>query len=72
MILSDLRDYLKQRRRVTLSDLMLHFRMEADPLRGMLDKWIRKGKVTKNLPSACGTSCCKCDSSLSEIYEWTD
>ncbi len=74
MILSDLRDYLKQRQRVPLHDLVLHFRLEADTLRDMLEKWIRKGKVKKISPdsNACGTSCCKCDPTLTELYEWLD
>lgn len=74
MILSDLRDYLKQQQRVTLQDLMIHFRMDADALRGMLAVWIRKGKVKKNAPDsvACGTSCCKCDPTLTELYEWQE
>jgi len=74
MILSDLRDYLKQQQRVTLHDLMIHFRMDADALRGMLAVWMRKGKVKKNVPdsAACGTSCCKCDPTLTELYEWQE
>ena len=73
MILSELRDYLRQKRRVALQDLMRHFDIEADALRGMLQQWIRKGKVRQIQPnSACGSSCCKCDASLIEFYEWLD
>ncbi len=73
MILSDLRDYLIQQRRVALSDLAVHFNMDADALRGMLGKWISKGKVRKlSVDSSCGTSCCKCDPALTELYEWID
>jgi putative ferrous iron transport protein C len=59
---------------VTLSDLVIHFNMDADALRGMLSKWISKGKVRKTSPSSptCGTSCCKCDPALTELYEWLD
>ncbi len=72
MILSDLRDYIKQQHRVALSDLIIHFDMDADALRGMLDKWINKGKIRKlPLASSCG-SCCQCDATLTEIYEWVD
>lgn len=73
MILSDLRNYLQEKRRVTLNDLVLHFHVDANALRGMLSKWISKGKV--RLTSAatnCGTTCCKCDPLLTEIYEWID
>ncbi len=73
MILSDLRDYLRQQRRVALADLVTHFGMDADALRGMLDKWISKGKVRKlPLTASCGTSCCQCDTALTEIYEWVE
>jgi len=73
VILSDLRDYLKEQRRVALADLVNHFGMDADALRGMLGKWISKGKVRKLLlTSSCGTSCCQCDTALTEIYEWVD
>jgi len=71
MILSDLRSYLQQQRRVSLADLVTHFDIDADALRGMLGKWIRKGNVRLiPLDSACGTSCCKCDATLTELYEW--
>ncbi|MDD5460935.1 MAG: FeoC-like transcriptional regulator [Methylococcales bacterium] len=73
MILSDLRSYLKQQHRVALKDLVNHFDMDADALRGMLGKWISKGNVRKMLSeSSCGTSCCKCDPTLVEFYEWID
>lgn len=73
MILSDLRDYLKSQHRAALSDLMLHFDMDADALRGMLDKWISKGKVNRlSKETECGSSCCKCDPTLTEIYEWLE
>lgn len=73
MILSDLRDYLRAHRRVALADIVTHFNMDADALRGMLDKWISKGKVRKvPLSASCGTSCCQCDTALTEIYEWLE
>lgn len=73
MILSDLRTYLKQQHRVALRDLSVHFNIDADALRGMLSKWVNKGQVRKTaLEAACGTHCCKCDASLTEIYEWVE
>lgn len=73
MILSDLKAYLQQRQRVSMADLTAHFDIEATALRGMLDKWISKGRI-RRLPliAACGTSCCQCDANLTEIYEWID
>ncbi|MCQ8103902.1 FeoC-like transcriptional regulator [Methylomonas sp. SURF-2] len=73
MILSDLRNYLRDKRRVTLNDLVLHFHVDANALRGMLAKWISKGKVRVSPTSGnCGSGCCKCDPLLTEIYEWVD
>lgn len=71
MILSQLRDYLKTHRRAALADMALHFRTDPDALRGMLGKWIAKGRVEK-LPSGtpCGGGCCRCDPQSIEIYEW--
>ncbi|OQK18023.1 sugar metabolism transcriptional regulator [Methyloprofundus sedimenti] len=73
MILSELRDYLKQQQRLSLLEMANHFDIEADALRGMLLKWISKGKVRQlDKGSACGTGCCKCDPAMTELYEWVD
>ena len=71
MILSEIRDYLKQRGQCTLSDVALHFDSNADAVRGMLDIWVKKGKVEKRSATAsCGTSCQSCDPAATEIYIW--
>jgi putative ferrous iron transport protein C len=73
MILSDIRDYLKQRGQCTLSDIALHFDTDADAVRGMLDIWVRKGKVEKSSATAsCGTSCQSCDPAATEVYIWCE
>ncbi|MGD2118203.1 MAG: FeoC-like transcriptional regulator [Chromatiales bacterium] len=71
MILSELRDYVRQRNQVTLSDIALHFDSDPDTLRPMLDVWLRKGLIHKQLATAsCGSSCTQCDSAATEIYVW--
>ena len=73
MILSELRDYLKQQHRLSLLEMANHFDTDADALRGMLSKWVSKGKVKRiDMGTSCGTSCCKCDPAMTEIYEWVD
>lgn len=73
MILSQVRDYLKLRGQCTLSDIALHFDADADAVRGMLDVWIRKGKVEKRSATAsCGTSCQSCDPAATEVYFWVE
>jgi len=73
MILSQLRRYLQLNRRAALADLALHFRMEPDALRGMLEQWRRKGRV-RHLPAGtpCGGGCCRCEPATVEIYEWIE
>lgn len=71
MILSDIRDYIKQRGQCSLSDIALHFDCDADAVRGMLELWVRKGKVEKNIATpSCGTSCQSCDPATTEVYIW--
>lgn len=73
MILSNVRDYLKQRGQCTLSDIALHFDADADAVRGMLEVWIRKGKVNKrSATDSCGTSCQSCDPAATEVYSWCE
>ncbi len=73
MIFSEVRDYLKQRGQCTLSDVALHFDTDANAVRGMLDIWIKKGKVEKRSATAsCGTSCQSCDPATTEVYFWVE
>lgn len=73
MILSQVRDYLKKRGQCTLSDIALHFDTDADAIRGMLEVWIRKGKVEKrSATNSCGTSCQSCDPAATEVYSWRE
>jgi len=73
MILSEVRDYLKSRSQATLSDIALHFDTDADAVRGMMEIWIRKGKIRKrSATDSCGSSCNSCEPEATEIYEWVD
>ena len=47
MILSDIRRYLEQRGQATLADIALHFDADPNAVRGMLNVWIRKDKVSQ-------------------------
>ncbi len=73
MILNRLKQYLMERGRAPLSDIALHLESDPDAVRGMLERWIRKGKVRKRSGSAaCKSGCDKCDASSVESYEWVD
>jgi len=73
MILSEVRDYLQERGQASLQELALHFDSDPDALRGMLEHWIRKGRVTRHQAAAsCGSSCTQCDPAAVELYVWGD
>ena len=73
MILTDIKHYLMERPFASLRDIALHVDAPPDAVRGMLEKWVGKGKVAKQLAtSACGSSCSKCDVEVMEIYRWQD
>lgn len=72
MILSDIKHYLEDHKQSTLGDLAIHFDIEPESMRGMLEQWIRKGRVIKSqLRASCNRSCSKgCNEAAMEIYEW--
>lgn len=71
MILSDIRKYLQDRGQSSLADIAVHFDVEPDAVRGMLDIWIKKGNLSRrSATTSCGTSCSQCDTAATEIYVW--
>ncbi|ABC23271.1 FeoC-like transcriptional regulator [Rhodospirillum rubrum] len=71
MILTELGSYVQTRKRVSLGDLCAAFTASPETIRDMMALWVRKGRVIHHPPEAgCGGSCCSCDPTLSEIYEW--
>lgn len=71
MILSDIKRYLQERGQATLADIATHFDAPPDAVRGMLETWIRKGRVARHQANAaCGSSCSQCDPAATEIYVW--
>jgi len=73
MILTQVRDYLKQRGQAPLRDMALEFNMDQEALRPIVEQWIAKGKLEK-LPegSACGDGCNSCEPQTIELYQWID
>jgi len=70
MILTDLQKFLAQHKKVSLADLQLHFRIEADALRGMLNRLISKGRVRKMEDGKKCSGCHSCAPETIEFYEW--
>ena len=73
MMLADIKRYLMERGCAPLADIALHLGSDPDAVRGMLEQWIRKGRVRRRMANAaCGTRCRDCDPTSVEIYEWVD
>ncbi|MEN8129110.1 MAG: FeoC-like transcriptional regulator [Pseudomonadota bacterium] len=73
MILTEIKYYLMRHRVATLRDIAIHVDAEPHAVRGMLEHWVRKGQVSKQLATAsCGSSCSKCDVEATEIYRWRE
>ena len=82
MRLIELKEYLQQRPQVPLVDIAHHFDTEPDVVRGMLDHWVRKGKVLYIQGVACNKGCrseehtselqSPIDPANLEIYQWIE
>ena len=70
MILLELRQYLAQHKTCTLTDMAHRFDLDPHALSGMLEHWIKKGKVRKVPTGALCGECSGCDPGSREIYEW--
>jgi hypothetical protein len=69
-MLSTIARFLQHRQTANLADIARH--VDADPaaVRGMIDHWVRKGRVCQ-VPVACG-GCTQCDPDTIETYRWLD
>jgi predicted ArsR family transcriptional regulator len=73
-MLSEIRAFLSERKRASLAEIALRLKVPPEAARGMLELWIRKGKVCR-LAAFCGGGCSRgcggcAQSHSSEIYEW--
>ena len=70
MILLALRDYLVRQETGNLTDMAHRFDLDPHALSGMLEHWIKKGKVRKVPTGTFCDKCSGCDVKLMETYEW--
>lgn len=74
MTLSELKTFMTERKRASLTEIAVHFDTPASAVRPMLDQWIAKGRVRKlDITGGCGKagSGCACKEPPAEIFEWT-
>ncbi len=69
---SEVKRYLSERKIAPLNDIALHFDMQPDAVRGLLEHWIRKGKVRRFADNSCEDNCCGgcSENGHKEVYEW--
>lgn len=70
MILTDIRDYVRDRKRVPIIDLTTRFNVDAEALRGMLDHLERSRRVRRSDGACPGKDCASCGGSCFEMVEW--
>jgi len=60
MILRQIRSYLQTRKQASLNEMAIHFDVEPEALKGMLEFWVQKGIIRHTPASAVCTSGCSC------------
>jgi hypothetical protein len=71
MILSEIKNYVRQRREVSLRDVAAHFDLDAEAARGMLDFWVIKGRISRQGSEAsCGGGCACSYKDNTDRYQW--
>jgi hypothetical protein len=69
MTLVDLKLFLLDHPQATLDEVAAYFAADRELVRGMLEVWQRKGKVTSLQAEKC-RGCTQCGSTLIEVYQW--
>ena len=69
MILTDIQDYLQKYGKASLAELANHFRIDANALRPLLKRLIRKGRIRLMIGKKCA-GCTHCPPETIEFYEW--
>ncbi|PJE80153.1 hypothetical protein CI610_00878 [invertebrate metagenome] len=62
-------EYLSVRGLTSLADLSQHFDTSTDAMRDMLNHWVRKGRVIREI-SGCSKGCVSCAPERLELYRW--
>ncbi len=69
MLLLQLKEYIAERRIVSLQEMVWRFRMESNVLRPMLELLVKKGQIQRvECASCCNGTCDSCDPAAVEFY----
>ena len=70
-MLTDIKRYMMQVKRVNLYDLAQHFHLDIELTRDLLACWIAKGCVRRcEADEHCLGACRRCPSQCVELYAW--
>ena len=72
MILTDLRNYIKENHPISLNQLAVHFDMDAESLLPLLEHWEHKGVIQKKVSATSCSGCSGCKHDLPIIYDWAN
>lgn len=69
LTLQNLKAYIFSRGQVSLRELALVFKESPDLIEGMLQHWLKKGKIEKALKTtACAKTCVRCPVDAFTLY----
>lgn len=69
MILPQIQGYVQAQGRVSLAQLEVHFQIEAEALRGMVDQLVRRGRLRRLSSTSTCHGCADCAPATLEFYE---
>lgn len=67
---SQVKAYLQERGRASLTDIAVHFSSSPEAARQVVQLWRDKGRVRLLTESCCGTTSCNCGKKPDDVYEW--
>jgi DeoR/GlpR family transcriptional regulator of sugar metabolism len=71
-MLTEIRDYIKQRERVSVEDIALHFDITPELAAQQIRHWEAKGKVILLQTSHRCSGCKGCQGQSTQIYAWKE
>ncbi|GJM07499.1 MAG: hypothetical protein DHS20C10_12330 [marine bacterium B5-7] len=69
-MLRQLKLYLQLNQQVSLHDVMVHFSIDEEQARELMQHWIRKSCVEKVDAETCKDPCVQCHPAALERYAW--
>lgn len=71
MTLSGIRNFVQERRQVSLDEVARYFGMDPASVEPLLEHWVMKGRVRRKQGDAFSSACCgKCGGKRHTWYQW--